>query len=128
MLKRLKPLVKELTGFGIVGILSTLSSYLLYVPLIQFFSATTAYSLSYFVGLVINFFLNSRYVFKSALKLSNVISFIGSHALNFILSILILKIALAFGANDLISPVLVLLIVAPINFFLVRRSMNTKRF
>ena len=47
MLKPFRRILKELTGFGLVGIVSTIISYLLYLPLIEVFNPTSAYSISY---------------------------------------------------------------------------------
>ena len=125
MLKPFRRILKELTGFGLVGILSSIISYLFYLLLIEAFNPTSAYSISYVIGLMVNFLLNSNFVFNSTITVRVLVAFIGSHAINLISSLLLLKSLLTLAVNPEFAPIVVLCIVAPINFILVKKSLRT---
>jgi len=72
------------------------------------------------VGLLCNYGLTTYFTFKGKPSKNNVAGFVGSHILNYILEIGLLHLFLILGISKWLSPILVMVIVVPINFVLLR--------
>ena len=72
------------------------------------------------LGLFCNYGLTTYFTFKGKPSKSNVAGFAGSHVLNYLLEIGLLQLFLWLGASKWLSPILVMVIVVPINFVLLR--------
>ena len=97
--------------FGITGTICSLIHYGIYCLCLLFTNTTIAYTAGYCVGLFCNYGLTTYFTFKGKPSKSNVAGFAGSHVLNCLLEI---------GASKWLSPILVMVIVVPINFVLLR--------
>lgn len=65
----------ELPRFLLVGATNTAVSYVLYLLLLEFMPYLYAYSISYGVGIVLSYILNSRFVFRQPLSLGKFLQF-----------------------------------------------------
>jgi len=73
----------ELGRFLLVGATNTSISYLLYLLLLAFMSYLFAYSISYGIGIVISYILNSRFVFRQPLSLAKFLQFPAVYAIQY---------------------------------------------
>ena len=65
----------ELGRFLLVGATNTAVSYVLYLLLLEFMPYLYAYSISYGLGIVVSYILNSRFVFRQPLSLGKFLQF-----------------------------------------------------
>lgn len=110
----------EFVRFGIVGILATIIHYLIYWLLLNYFSASISYTIGYALSFVCNFYLSSKFTFKSKATIQKGLGFGLSHLVNYILQIVILNISIWIGIAKIFAPIPVYFICIPINFLLVR--------
>ena len=110
----------RLFRFGITGTICSLIHYAIYCLFLLFTNTTIAYTAGYGVGLLCNYGLTTYFTFKGKPSKNNVAGFVGSHILNYLLEIGLLHIFLWLGASKWLSPILVMVIVVPINFVLLR--------
>lgn len=122
------PESREFVRFVIVGVVATVIHYGIYCFLNLFINVNVAYTIGYVISWVINLYLTSRFTFKSALSVKKGVGFALSHLVNYLLQMLSLNLFLAIGLSEKIAPLLVYVVVVPINFLLVRFVFKSKRF
>lgn len=118
---------QEIIRFCIVGILATGIHYGIYLLLNQFILVWLAYSIGYAVSFVFNFYLTSIFTFKEKATVRKGVGFVISHLVNYCLHILFLSLFIWMGVRENYAPILVYLIVIPINFLLVRFVFKSKK-
>lgn len=118
----------EFVRFGIVGLIATAIHYGIYYLLLGFLSVNISYTVGYIVSWCCNFFLSSRFTFKSKANVKKGVGFAISHLVNYFLHMLFLNLFLHLGASETIAPVFVYCCVIPINFILVRTVFKSKWF
>lgn len=123
-----KLLNAELFRFVIVGGIATVIHYGIYLLLNQFLNANVAYTLGYFISWCCNFYLSSKFTFKSKASVKKGVGFAASHLINYFLHILFLNLFLHIGIDEKYAPILVYCCVIPINFVLVRTVFKSKWF
>ena len=117
----MKKLIIQFFKFGIVGVINTVSSWIVYYSLlfvnIQYLVATT---IAYFTSSIIGYFLNKIWVFKKNKEKKDnssivryYIVYISSYFLNLGCMYLLVDI---LGISDKIAPILVLFVTVPYNF------------
>ncbi|GAY27154.1 GtrA family protein, partial [Prevotella sp. MGM1] len=72
----------------------------------------------YLVGLVCNYGMTTFFTFRQQPSKKNAAGFAASHALNYLLEIALLHAFFILGAGELMAPVLVMIVVVPINFLI----------
>lgn len=109
--------------FIIIGFFNTFSGYAIYLVLVNlFFNHINSYIISYIVGIVISYFLNSSFVFKVQPKFSTFLVFPLVYIIQFILGfagIYFLIDILAINKN--IAPLIIIVFTLPIGFLLSRK-------
>ncbi len=113
--------------FGIVGTISSAIHYGTYCLVVLVANVNIAFTSGYGVGLICNFFLTSYFTFQSKPSSKKAIGFGISHLINYILEISLLNIFLWLGSNKFLAPILVLIIVVPINFLLLHFVFTHKK-
>jgi len=112
----------EFLRFVISGAINTGSSYLLYLLLLLFLPYSIAYTLSYFSGIVLSYYLNSRFVFHQALDWKKAVQYPLVYAVQYLASFLLLTLFVqVLHISDVIAPILVVLASIPLTFSLSRR-------
>ena len=81
-------------------------------------NANISFTAGYAVGFVCNYFLTTFFTFRSRPSSHNAIGFGFSHLINYLLEIGLLNLFLWIGAGELLAPILVMIIVVPINFLI----------
>lgn len=112
-----RPAVRYLIAGGI----NTLATYLLYLALLAVAPYPLAYSLSYGVGIVLSFVLNSRFVFRVPLRWRRLLQYPVVYVIQYGLGYVVLYAATdLLGMEPWFSPVVVVAITVPVSFVLTR--------
>ncbi|HLP97583.1 MAG TPA: GtrA family protein [Sideroxyarcus sp.] len=107
----------EMTRFLLVGATNTAVSYAIYLLLLQFMPYLYAYSVSYGIGIVVSYILNSRFVFRQPLSLGKFLQFPLVYAIQYGLGATILW--LLVGQADIVPELAMIGVVAvtiPVTF------------
>ena len=112
--------------FGITGSISTLIHYGVYCLILLWANYNIAYTGGYLVGLLCNYFLTTYFTFQKQASKRNATGFIFSHLLNYLLEMALLNVAVWIGIGELIAPIVVLVIVVPINYLILRFVYRSK--
>jgi putative flippase GtrA len=111
----------EFFKFLFFGGVNTILTYAIYVVLLLFLIYPVAYSLAYILGILISYYLNSRFVFKCEISLTKVLRYPIVYLVQYLLSVLLLCVLIEiFSLNKFIAPALVIMITIPVTFFLSR--------
>ena len=105
----------RIVRFGITGSLSTLIHYGVYLLTLLWFSPTIAY-----VSFCVNYVLTTLFTFKKRPSSKNAAGFAASHVLNYLLEIGILNAFLYYGMEKRLAGILVIIVVVPVNFLILR--------
>ncbi len=106
--------------FCIIGVLAAGVHYGVYYLLQLWTDVNVAYAAGYMVSFVGNFFLTSYFTFQTRPSWKRFIGFSGSHALNFLLHIVLFNLFLWMGVHHLIAPPLVMLVAMLVQFTILR--------
>lgn len=111
---------QEQIRFIIVGVLATAIHYGMYILLNLIIIPWLAYSIGYAISFLCNFYLSSKYTFKSKASIKKGIGFGISHAINYLIHITLLSIFIKIGISEELAPIPIFAIAIPVNFILVR--------
>ena len=110
---------KQMFGFAITGILSTLIMFGLYVMLYQLINYQYAYLIAYTISVIALYFMN-MFVFKGAMSLQTFIEFPLIYLLQYILGAASLGFIVRLGFPVAYAPLLVIGVLLPVTFLLNR--------
>ncbi|CAM4332478.1 putative flippase GtrA [Paenibacillus endophyticus] len=114
--------------FGFIGALNTAFTYLLYLVLLNFFSYSIAYSISYIVGIVFSYFFNSYFVFKIPVSLSNFLRFPIVYVVQYFLNLLLIFVLVdKLLISEQIALLISIVVTFPISFVLSRYVLKGKK-
>ena len=108
----------QFVRFGVVGTISSAIHYGVYCLVLLVANANISFTAGYAVGFICNYFLTTFFTFRSKPSSHNAIGFGFSHLINYLLEIGLLNLFLWIGAGELLAPILVMIIVVPINFLI----------
>ncbi len=114
--------------FGITGTISSLIHYGAYCLALIYCNPTVSYSAGYLVGLVCNYALTTFFTFRQQPSKKNAAGFVTSHIINYLLEVGLLNLFLYIGCSQWLAPILVMVIVVPVNFLLLRFVFLYKRY
>ena len=66
---------REFSRFLLVGVVNSLTSYLIYISLLEFIGYVLAYSVAYCIGIGISYLLNVYFVFKGNASVASFVKF-----------------------------------------------------
>ena len=118
----------EFVRFAIVGVVATAIHYGIYFLLLRVLGVNISYTVGYIVSWFCNFYLTSRFTFKTKANVKKGVGFALSHGVNYILHMLFLNLFIHLGTSETIAPIFVYCCVIPINFVLVRTVFKAKIF
>ena len=110
----------EIVRFGIVGVAATLLQYAIYWILIHWLSPTVAMAIGYAISFAFNFVASTRYTFRVKASAKHGAGFALSHAVNFVLQMLMLNLFIWLGVPKQWAPIPMFCVCVPVNFLLVR--------
>lgn len=106
--------------FAIIGVFAFLLHYFIYWVCYHFMSEGIAYTLGYFLSFIANFYLSSKFTFRSKATAKKGLGFAAAHGINYLNQILLLHLFLWLGIDRAWAPIPVNCVAVPINFLLVR--------
>lgn len=123
--------IGEVVRFGIVGGLSTLIQYGIYLAMMPLLAhivpqmgdhslATTANTIAYVISFLFNFVASTKYTFKVKANAKRGAGFTLSHVVNYSMQTLCLNLFVGLGMMKQLAMIPTLCICIPINFLLVR--------
>lgn len=110
----------EVIRFGIVGVLATLLQYAIYWVLIHWLAPTISMTIGYAISFAFNFVASTRYTFRVEASAKRGAGFALSHAVNYVLQMLMLNLAILLGVSKQWAPIPMFCVCVPVNFLLVR--------
>lgn len=110
----------EVIRFGIVGVLATLLQYAIYWVLIHWLAPTISMTIGYAISFAFNFVASTRYTFCVEASAKRGAGFALSHAVNYVLQMLMLNLAIWLGVSKQWAPIPMFCVCVPVNFLLVR--------
>jgi putative flippase GtrA len=110
---------KEFNLFLLAGLVNTSLTYLVYVSLFSFSTCEISYTISFIFGIIISYFLNTKFVFKKDFKISTFVRFPIIYIVQYMLGIVLLTIFVkVLGTPEILAPLGVILFLIPMTFFL----------
>ncbi len=106
----------EFARFLLVGATNTLFSYLVYALLLTAMPYIAAYSLAYCAGIVLSYFLNTRFVFKRRASLASFLAFPMVYLVQYCLGALVLWALVKAGISPMLAMVGVVIVTVPVTF------------
>ena len=110
----------EVIRFGIVGVLATLLQYAIYWVLIHWLAPKISMTIGYAISFAFNFVASTRYTFRVEASAKRGAGFALSHAVNYVLQMLMLNLAIWLGVSKQWAPIPMFCVCVPVNFLLVR--------
>ena len=110
----------EVIRFGIVGVLATLLQYAIYWVLIHWLAPTISMTIGYAISFAFNFVASTRYTFRVEASAKRGAGFALSHAVNYVLQMLMLNLAIWLGVSKQWAPIPMFCVCVPVNFLLVK--------
>jgi putative flippase GtrA len=121
IMKTIRAFIKsQIFLFMLMGTLSTLVMLGLYMLLNMIIQYQMAYFLSYVVTVIISYFLNTLLVFKKPVSLRTFLQFPIVYIVQYIISALMLEVMVRIGFSVTYAPVLIIILLLPLTFFLSR--------
>lgn len=112
-------ILRQFFKFGIVGLINTILTYLIYSMLYKATSPTFAMAIGYGITSIIGLTINQKWVFKANHDWMIVVKYYLTYLLTWTLSILVTEVASNyFHVIANIIPLITLLVTTPTNFFL----------
>ena len=121
IMKTIRAFIKsQIFLFMLMGTLSTLVMLGLYMLLNMIIQYQMAYFISYVVTVIISYFLNTLFVFKKPVSLRTFLQFPIVYIVQYIISALMLEVMVRIGFSVTYAPVLIIILLLPLTFFLSR--------
>jgi len=118
----------EFVRFLIAGTANTLLIYLLYLLLLLVANYETAYSVSYLAGIVLAYWLATRYVFRTAWSYRQFVRFPSVYLVQYLSGLaLMLLFVEYFAIDERIAPWIIAAVQVPMTFLLSKRIVTPKR-
>lgn len=121
------PRLGEIIRFAIVGVLATALQYALYWALLHWLSPTPSMTIGYAVSFAFNFIASTRYTFRVEASARRGAGFALSHAVNYVLQMVVLNLAIWMGVPEQWAPVPMFAVCVPVNFVLVRFFLKARK-
>jgi len=118
----------EGTRFLIAGIINTAITYLIYILLLKIWSYLLAFSISFVLGILSAFLLQSAFVFHSPLEWRKFFQFSSIYVFQYFIGLGLLSILVEyFELNTKIAPIINIIVLTPMTFVLNRWLILKKR-
>ena len=122
----------QFVRFCIIGTCAAAVHYGIYFLLQLWMDVNVAYTAGYVISFVGNFYATNYFTFHTMPTWRNFTGFAGSHAVNYVLHIVLFNLFLWMGIHRLIAPPLVMLVAMLVQFTILRfvfvNSESGKRF
>ena len=115
--------------YCVVGGIATGIHYGVYLLLLLWLRAGVAYTLGYVCSFLVNYWLTNIFTFRTRPTVRNGAGFALSHLINYTLHIVLLELFLWMGIPEVVAPIVVYMVVIPVNYLILRfffRTSNKK--
>lgn len=126
IISRNKTKIVEFIRYCTVGVIATGIHYGIYYLLQIYMNVNVAYTIGYLTSFICNFFMTSYFTFRSSPSTKRALGFGGSHLLNYLLHMGLFNLFLYLHVSKELAPLLVLALVVPTNFLLLRLVFRRK--
>lgn len=110
---------KDFMRFLIVGIINTLSTYLIYLFLLIVFNYHISYTISYIAGIIISYYLNSIYVFKEKVSFIKFLKYPIVYVVQYLINLATMFLFIEYlHFQQQIVPIIVMVLSIPITYLL----------
>lgn len=107
----------EVFRFIVVGAVNTIITYLIYLFFLSYFSYNFSYTLSFVLGILISYTLNTHFVFKEKWAWKKLIQFPLVYIVQYLASLILLSILIeSLSIDARFAPLAVIMLVLPITF------------
>lgn len=122
MSDKIKQIFEQLIKFGIVGIITTAISTIVNILLLKFnMFYIVAYTISYAIGIIVSYFLNSIFVFKQKLEISRFIKFATVYLVSYFIGLINIMIMVEkMSINEIVATIINVCIMTLLNFVFVK--------
>lgn len=116
--------------FLLSGVANTVVTYAIYMFLLLKFSYQISYAVSYMIGILFAFFMNSQFVFKTHQGIRSLLRFPLIYLAQYLGGVVILWVWVeVLGLNQVAAPLVVVIVMLPITYILTRYVfLSGKRF
>lgn len=110
----------QFVRFALNGCFSAAVHYGVYYLMQLFIEVNLAYAVGYFVSFIINYYTTCYFTFRRQPTWKHFVGFSGSHAVNFMLHVVLFWCCMQIGIHRLVAPVVVMLIAMLVQFTILR--------
>lgn len=123
----MKFIKSECARFLVAGSTNTAFTYLIYLAALQRLGYVTAFTLSFFAGIVFSFIIYSRFVFRSPLILKKFFQYPIIYVFQYISGLILLIVLIKYmGIDKNIAPFVNVILLAPVIFVLNKFFLSKK--
>ena len=115
--------VQEIIRFGIIGVLATLVSFIIYQLALLIFHHNLSLTLGYLLSAVFNFIASNRFTFKTTPTVQRGFRFFIAHFANYMIQLILLNGFILIGLSKSLAIIPTYLISIPLNYFFVRKAL-----
>lgn len=116
----------QIFRFTLMGAISTAAMFGIYVTLNLFLNYQLSYFISYVVTIFLSYVLNTYYVFKIPMSWKTFFQFPFVYVVQYVSSAIGLEILVRIGFSETIAPLIAIVLLLPVTFFLSRLIMVKK--
>jgi putative flippase GtrA len=107
--------------FVLAGGINTFSTYLIYCGLVQLIEYRVAYTVSFVIGLLLGYFINTWWVFKKRPVMKSAIAYPLAVIVQYLLGIGLLSVLVELGGvGKRMAPIVVALLMFPIMYIVMK--------
>ena len=120
--------IKQFIRFCIVGTVAAGIHYGIYYLLLRLGAGhNLAYATGYILAFICNFIATSYFTFRTGPSWGKFAGFAGSHAVNFLLHMVLLNVFLWMGMHELIAPIVVMLVAMLVQYTILNFVFRKKK-
>jgi putative flippase GtrA len=110
-----------------VGSINTILTYIIYLWLLQSMSYRLAYSISFFIGIIIALILNARFVYRVTITLTKLITYSFIYGLQYLFGLFVVSFAVnILGVSEKYALALSILLSIPLMFWLTGKVLQNR--
>lgn len=114
--------------FLVSGAINTGATYVLYLMLLTWMDYGISYTISYAAGIVLAYYLNCLFVFRTRLSVGKFISFPLVYLVQYLGGMALLHLLVEIsGMSQKIAPILVIVLTIPVIFLMSRHILRDKK-
>jgi putative flippase GtrA len=124
----MKLIKSEFSKFIVVGIINTAITYIVYIALLGLLGYNNSYLISYILGILISYALNTKFVFNTNYSVIKLIKFPLVYIAQYLINAMVLRVVIERDiTNELFAPILVLILSIPVTFLLSKTILKGKQ-